>query len=85
MAAQKHRERAMLMAAPTGVVSLPRLRAAREARLITQEELAQKAGVSRFTVARTERGEPARYSTVRKLAEALEVEPATLMAPSTSA
>ncbi len=47
---------------------------------MTQEELAEKAGVSRFTVARTERGEPARYSTVRQLAEALGVEPAVLMA-----
>lgn len=68
------------MARPSGSASVPRLRAMREARLMTQEELAEKAGVSRFTVARTERGEPARYSTVRQLAEALGVEPAVLMA-----
>ncbi len=68
------------MPAPTGAVSLPRLRAVREARLMTQEELAQKAGLSRFTVARTEKGEPARYSTVRKFAVALRVDPDQLMA-----
>ena len=69
------------MAKPTGVVALPRLRAARETRLLTQDELAAKAGVSRFTVARTERGAPARFSTVRKFAQALGVDPAELMAP----
>jgi transcriptional regulator with XRE-family HTH domain len=47
---------------------------------MTQEELAQKAGLSRFTVARTEKGEPARYSTVRKFAVALRVDPDQLMA-----
>jgi len=47
---------------------------------MTQEELAQKAGISRFTVARTEKGEPARYSTVRKFATALGVEVDQLMA-----
>ncbi len=68
------------MAGPTGAVTLPRLRAVREARLMTQEELAQKAGISRFTVARTVKGEPARYSTVRKFATALGVEVDRLMA-----
>ena len=41
---------------------------------MTQEELAAKSGVSRFTIRRSEQGAPARYSTIKKLAQALEVE-----------
>jgi transcriptional regulator with XRE-family HTH domain len=62
-----------------GSVALPRLRALREDKLMTQEDLARASGVSRFTVARTERGEPARYSTIRKLATALGIQPAELV------
>jgi transcriptional regulator with XRE-family HTH domain len=61
-----------------GVVPLPRLGALRRARFLSQDALAEKAGVSQFTVRRIERGAPARYQTIRKLAEALDVEPAEL-------
>ena len=58
---------------------LPRLRAVRIARLLTQRELAAASGVSFTTVNRLERGDvPAELRTVRKLATALGVEPAAL-------
>jgi transcriptional regulator with XRE-family HTH domain len=54
----------------------------REARLLTQQELAVRAGVHRVTIAslETTSGE-ARFSTVRKLAAALAVDPTELMQP----
>jgi transcriptional regulator with XRE-family HTH domain len=58
---------------------LPRLRAVRIARLLTQQELARAAGVGFTTVNRLERGaRPAELRTVRKLAAALGVAPAAL-------
>lgn len=67
---------------PPAVVKLTRLKVIRERKALTQEELAQRAGVSRITVARLETGvdEP-RPSTTRKLAAALGVEPEALMDP----
>jgi transcriptional regulator with XRE-family HTH domain len=62
-------------------VRLPQLHRLREERLLTQQQLAEKAEVARSTVARVELGEPARYSTVKALAEALGVTPADLMRP----
>ena len=59
-------------------VRLPRLRELRQAAFLTQEALADLSGVSRFTVRRIETGRPARYGTVRKLAEALHVTPVDL-------
>ena len=64
----------------SGAVPLPRLRGLRAARFLTQEALADKAGVARFTIRRIEQGAPARYSTVQKLAAALGVEPEALTA-----
>lgn len=62
--------------------SLPRLRAVRIARALSQAELAQRSGVSRVSITRLESGEvDARFATIRKLAEALGVEPRELMAP----
>ncbi len=60
-------------------MKLPRLRAVRESKLLNQDELAEKAGVSRATIQRLEAGFEARIPTVRKLAAALSVEPAELM------
>jgi transcriptional regulator with XRE-family HTH domain len=48
--------------------------------LLTQDQLADKAGVHWTSVSRIENGKPADFATVRKLAEALQVEPADLMA-----
>ena len=58
----------------------PSLRRIREQRFITQEELAQQTQVSRATISRIERGEPARLTTLRKLAQVLGIQPADLTA-----
>ena len=56
------------------------LRNARTRRLLTQVELAAKAGVSQSTIANIERNnaEP-QFRTIRKLARALAVEPTELL------
>jgi transcriptional regulator with XRE-family HTH domain len=59
---------------------LTQLRAIRERKALTQQELADKAGLSRVAVVRVEAGASEPYpSTIRKLAAALEVEPSDLM------
>lgn len=59
-----------------------RLREWRERRLLSQGELADKAGVGRATIARIETGalktDP-HFRTIRKLAAALEVKPEELI------
>jgi transcriptional regulator with XRE-family HTH domain len=63
------------------MVHVPRLREVRERKLVTQEELAEKTGISRATISRIEvNNADARISTVRKLAQALGVDAAELMA-----
>ena len=57
------------------VVKLTRLRAVRERKALTQDELAELAGVSRQTVVKIEGGLEPRPPTIRKLAQALGVEP----------
>ena len=56
------------------------LKNARTRRLLTQEELAEKAGVSAATVVNIERDkqEP-QFRTIRKLAKALDVDPTELL------
>ena len=70
---------------PGGVALVPklgRLKAVRESRFMTQAMLAERSGVSRPNIARLERGdEEARFTTIRKLAEALGVEPGELVSP----
>jgi transcriptional regulator with XRE-family HTH domain len=63
------------------VVLVPRLRQLRDTRALTQEELAERAGVSRDTVMRGERGLHIRQTSLRKLARVLGVSPATLQRP----
>jgi transcriptional regulator with XRE-family HTH domain len=65
---------------PTVVYIGEKLKEARTKRLLTQEELAAKASVSAATVVNIERNnqEP-HFRTIRKLAEALDVDPATLI------
>jgi len=60
------------------MVQIPRLREWREARALTQVELAGRAGLSSRSVAGYEAGAGARPPTVRRLAEALGVEVADL-------
>jgi transcriptional regulator with XRE-family HTH domain len=56
------------------------LRATRERALLTQVELGARAGVQPLTISRieTNKVEP-RYSTIRKLAKALSVDPTELL------
>jgi transcriptional regulator with XRE-family HTH domain len=64
------------------VPTLPNLRRLRDRALLTQEELAARAGVARSTLVKLERLEAkARPSTIRKLAEALGCTPWELMQP----
>ncbi len=57
-----------------------RLRKQRTRRALTQAELAERSGVTTATVARIERDEiEPRMTTLRKLAHALEVDPAELV------
>jgi transcriptional regulator with XRE-family HTH domain len=57
-----------------------KLKEIRTSRLLTQEELAEKAGVSAATVGNVERNnqEP-HFRTIRKLAKALDVDPTELL------
>lgn len=57
-----------------------RLRQLRERALLTQAELAAKAGMNVVSITRLETGaRKARFSTIRKLASALGVEPTELV------
>lgn len=63
-----------------------RLKELRVERALTQEELAEKAGVGKNTVNRIERNETEPHmSTLRKLADALGVEPARIVRGETDA
>ena len=65
---------------PGGVQIGKKLKEVRIRRLLTQEELAEKAGLSPSTVVNIERdrSEP-HFSTIRRLALALEVDPTSLL------
>jgi transcriptional regulator with XRE-family HTH domain len=57
-----------------------KLKKIRTRRFLTQEELAARAGVSPATIVRVERNQAEPHiSTMRKLAEALDVEPTELL------
>ena len=57
------------------------LKKARRRAMLTQEELAEKSGVGITTINRIEKGrvEDPHFSTLRKLAQALDVDPAELV------
>ena len=57
-----------------------KLKEVRTRRLLTQDELAEKAGVSQSTIANIERNnaEP-QFRTIRKLAKALDIDPTELL------
>lgn len=61
------------------VVTLPELRRQRLRAALTQQQLAERAGVLRATIARLEHGGDTRLTTVRKLADALKCEPHELL------
>lgn len=56
-----------------GPAYVPDLRELREKRMLTQKELAEKAGVSRRTVGRIEKGGNANFRTLTALTKALDV------------
>ena len=57
-----------------------KVKEARMRRLLTQEELAEKAGVSPSTIVNIERDQTVpHFRTIRKLAEALNVDPTSLL------
>jgi transcriptional regulator with XRE-family HTH domain len=58
-----------------------KLKSLREQRFLTREELAEKVGSHRDHIGRLERDEieTPRMTTIRKLAEALDVDPSTLV------
>ena len=61
---------------------LPGLRQVRVAKLMRQVDLAKASGINRTTIALIEaQGKAADLDTIRKLADALGVEPAELMRP----
>lgn len=60
-------------------MKLSRLKAVREAKLLTIRRLADRAGVSPATVVRIEHGGDAALRTVRALCGALDVEPGDLV------
>lgn len=64
---------------PPATIDTVGLRELRQERLLSQEELGQKAGVSKTTILNIESGKIRPYpQTLRKLAEALQVEPSAL-------
>ena len=64
---------------------LPRLRELREAAMLSQRDLAERANLSPTTIVHAEAGQDVRFVTVRALAEALGVEPAELAKPARKA
>jgi transcriptional regulator with XRE-family HTH domain len=61
-------------------VQVPHLEQWRRYHLLTQAELAEKAGITRGTVVRAEAGGYLHYSKVRAIAAALGIEPQQLLA-----
>ena len=59
---------------------LRRLREIRESQYLSQEDLAERSGVSRVSISKLEQGRiQARFVTTRKLASALDVDPDELV------
>jgi DNA-binding XRE family transcriptional regulator len=65
---------------------MPKLADIRNVRFLNQRELAEKAGISRYTIIRIEAGEVRPYThTMRAIAEALGVEPGEIDWPAAAA
>ena len=68
------------------MVKLTRLKDVRQRKALTQQQLAERAGVNRVTIARIEGGKDEPFpTTVRKVADALGVEPEDLLGSVTEA
>ncbi len=59
---------------------MERLQELRRRRVMSISDLSEVSGVHRNTIHRIEQGKPAYTTTIRKLAKALEVDPAELVA-----
>lgn len=57
---------------------IPNLKERRERAVLSQRDLAKRAGLTQATIVAAEQGKPVRISTARKLARALGVPPAEL-------
>jgi DNA-binding XRE family transcriptional regulator len=64
---------------PKALYTAPQLERLRVAHMLTQSDLAALAHVARTAIIRLEAGGAARRATIRKLSDALGVEPAALM------
>jgi transcriptional regulator with XRE-family HTH domain len=72
----------MQLAYPARVVRLTRLRLWRERKALSQQELAERAGITRAALSRIESGQAEPHPrTTRKLAKALGLQPDDLMEP----
>jgi transcriptional regulator with XRE-family HTH domain len=60
-------------------LAVPYLRAWREARVLTQDELAEKSGVSAATISAAERGRSIQIPKIGRLAKALGIDRVTLV------
>lgn len=63
----------------TAVVNGELIKQLRKDKLITQSDLAKRAGIRAESLCRLEKGKPAKFSTIKALAEILGVEPKTLI------
>ena len=63
------------------MMEIPNLRRLRQRKALSQEALAQKSGIALSTIMRLEKGKPARYVTVHKLAGVLGVPAEELARP----
>lgn len=60
---------------------IPYLRQWRKSRYLSQEAMANLAGISRITITRLEHGDTAKDITIRRISKALGITPAQLMQP----
>ena len=63
----------------TAIVNGGLIKRLRKDKFITQSELAKRTGIRAESLCRLEKGKPAKFSTIIKLAEILEVEPKQLI------
>lgn len=63
----------------TAIIDGETVKKLRQERLITQADLAKKAGIRAESLCRLEKGKPAKFATIKQLADALGVEPLSII------
>lgn len=63
----------------TAIVDGEAVKRMRQDRLITQADLARMAGIRAESLCRLEKGKPAKFATIKQLADALGVDPLSLI------